>query len=784
MADLRLLFELAARYQADLTTRELWLYWLPLTLVLSGAALWSSPGGWSARRAPRWLQGSDRRARWVRVAVTCGATLYGLWAAYQLMWVGDDAFISFRYAKNLIEGHGLVYNPGERVEGYTNFLWTVLIAAAMAAGADPVTASIVLSLGALATLVPLVAWLSVRTAPSGTRVAVPVAAIVTAGCYLIANFGTSGLETMFAATLGVGALVLASQGRWIGASTAGCAAAMSHPDHILLWGSLLLALLTEPGLLRTPLQWVKDPARRRTLLRFLAPFFLLFVPYFVARWVYYGELFPNTYYAKSGGLAYFEQGGRYVLITFFAGGLFLALPLAIAGALRRTRMLAGRYFLIVVPLFTLYVAKVGGDFMLGRLFVSLLPLVFVFAEAACRDLFAAPRTWVRSLGVLAMAGLLLPAIPVRVIADGEKYWHVSDERSFYPLSKPSLDGLRSHYRHRANDLQRHVLRHDIDPLLGAGNVGVVGFLSGVRIVDILALVDRSVAHMPIKTRSRPGHEKIARGPYLLERQVDLSDDPIFPNPYSRLSEIRVGRSLFYMSGYKPDLIERWKRDPAVRHMDFARHLDRYARSRSRGAEGRLDCDLWFFDTFYFQHNDDDARARAVAARAASLRPDLREVRSLLLPSRPPPGLVPEAVFGFEDLDGWEAHGSSFEDAPTRSIVPDQGFVFGEEGAYANSYAVEVGDGATGRLRSPPFRIEGDAITLQVGGGARGVHVALLVDGELTHRASGCDTEILGRRVWNTSSLRGRTARLEVRDASESAWGHILVDEVTQWRPRP
>ena len=45
----------------------------------------------------------------------------------------DDAFISFRYALNLSEGHGLVFNPGyERVEGYTNFLWVVILAAVLA----------------------------------------------------------------------------------------------------------------------------------------------------------------------------------------------------------------------------------------------------------------------------------------------------------------------------------------------------------------------------------------------------------------------------------------------------------------------------------------------------------------------------------------------------------------------------------------------------------------------------------------------------------------------------
>src|SRR3989442_1472314 len=43
-------------------------------------------------------------------------------------FLGDDSFISFRYARHLAAGRGLVWNPGERVEGYTNFLWVILMA--------------------------------------------------------------------------------------------------------------------------------------------------------------------------------------------------------------------------------------------------------------------------------------------------------------------------------------------------------------------------------------------------------------------------------------------------------------------------------------------------------------------------------------------------------------------------------------------------------------------------------------------------------------------------------
>src|SRR4051794_28113976 len=59
--------------------------------------------------------------------------------AHSLVWnfVTDDAFISFVYSRNLAKHGQLVFNLGERVEGYTNFLWTVLLAALMKVGLAP-----------------------------------------------------------------------------------------------------------------------------------------------------------------------------------------------------------------------------------------------------------------------------------------------------------------------------------------------------------------------------------------------------------------------------------------------------------------------------------------------------------------------------------------------------------------------------------------------------------------------------------------------------------------------
>ena len=80
-------------------------------------------------------------------------------AAVSWFLATDDAFISFRYARNLLEGHGLVFNVGERVEGYSNFLWTIELAAIWRAfGIPPEDAAPWLSVAFTAATLAAMAW--------------------------------------------------------------------------------------------------------------------------------------------------------------------------------------------------------------------------------------------------------------------------------------------------------------------------------------------------------------------------------------------------------------------------------------------------------------------------------------------------------------------------------------------------------------------------------------------------------------------------------------------------
>lgn len=192
------------------------------------------------------------------VRLTLGLVLPLLVALYQ-MWqlhayTIDDAFISFRYARNLIDGHGLVYNLGERVEGYTNLSWTLLIAGALAAGIDPEWFTTVLG-GAfgLATIV-ITYRLAERLLPAS-----PVPCVAT---WLLATspgacgHAVFGLETsMFAFLVAAGVLAFLreqdDERRWPWSGLMFAIAGLTRPEAPLFLGLLLLHLGDRP-LVRAP----------------------------------------------------------------------------------------------------------------------------------------------------------------------------------------------------------------------------------------------------------------------------------------------------------------------------------------------------------------------------------------------------------------------------------------------------------------------------------------------------------------------------------------------------
>jgi hypothetical protein len=88
------------------------------------------------------------------VWILCGICLLFLLNVNRYDYIADDSFIALRYARNLIQGEGLVFNPGERVEGFTSMLWTLLLSLCGVIGIDLLAAARILGVVAgLATII-------------------------------------------------------------------------------------------------------------------------------------------------------------------------------------------------------------------------------------------------------------------------------------------------------------------------------------------------------------------------------------------------------------------------------------------------------------------------------------------------------------------------------------------------------------------------------------------------------------------------------------------------------
>jgi len=689
-----------------------------------------------ARAAPRF-------ARPAQGLFAAGAVGLGLYLAWQVLWLCDDAYISFRYARNFAEGHGLVYNVGEWVEGYTNFLWTFLLGWVGRLGGDIPWAGLVGNLASFAVALVAVA-LTVRRAAPGP-VAVPFAALALAATRPFHTFASSGLETMPVAAL-VALAMLGSLHPRRGPVVAGLALAagtLMRPDQVLLFGAMGLAFAVED------LAWRRElpPLRRvdvRRLAAFAAPFALLVVPWFSWRWSAYGDLFPNTFYAKSGGGAYWTQGGVYLTHFLLTSGGWIWLPLFVV-TLRfpardrdETRLRA--FAFLGAALLGLYVVRVGGDFMEHRFFVPLLPMLAVAVELALRwnlPHLAPPRRRA-ILGAAALA-LVAAAVPVRPIGPWEKRWHLADESSFYRVK--SLDPLviDSGSYVEGTELARVFTARGLAPRVAHGAIGLMGYHSRLPIVDTLGLVNRRIARKPVLRRGRPGHEKVAEIEDVLAEEADIALGDLWGNRFRRFTTIRADGMQLWLVRWDPALLAAIARMPDSRVPDLRKEVRRVAEEAARSEQVEV---LAFLERFLALHPQREAlllplrdRLRSVADFEGALPPSAR-VRGDGLSVRK--GRAPRGATG----TGWLA--STAE--------------------------------GTGEVELPLGRLIAGELRFAFGGSASpAVFAELLVDGAPVRRVAATGADALAPQAWDLAPWAGREGLLRFVD--EDPGGSLLADAV-------
>jgi hypothetical protein len=437
---------------------------------------------------------------WVYLTSVLAAVALIAHALWFRRYVTDDAFISFRYLQNLFGGDGLVYNPGERVWGYSNFLWIACVAPVSRLVGDDLLAARIL--GVLCSAASVGAAIAgVRVLGGGRRSMLLCGGLIAAnGAY--AMQAVSGLETGLFSLLVVAALV------------AHAAALRSGRLSRLVacWVLLALATLTRPeGLFVFGVVIAGDLLRApRPLKRLVTSVLVAYAPivvvYAFSMRLYYGAWYPNSIAAKVGLSA--EQvvrGLRYTAVFAVHYPIYVLL-IALALAHRR-RLEAGARSIVEVCLLLLFVYTLaGGDWMPGyRLYQPLVACAAILVVVAFRSTDSIGRIEASTRRALqAAAAVFFVALTLA----GSRF-----DPHVYGARFPSYvhDGIRV-----GQWMTEHL---PADALLATNTGGTIPYYSGLAVVDMMGLNDARISRRENPPPEWKGIEK-GDGAYVLSREPD------------------------------------------------------------------------------------------------------------------------------------------------------------------------------------------------------------------------------------------------------------------------
>jgi arabinofuranosyltransferase len=508
------------------------------------------------------------------IALLAVPVAFIVWMGWRHRWTADDGFINFRIVRHIVDGHGPVFNTGERVEAGTSPLWLAALSVLdLLLPFRLEWIAVISSLAATGGAVALAVFGTRRTlwpaVPKGA-VLVPLGAIVYAALPPAWDFATSGLEN------GLGLLWIAMCW-WLLCTRIATGRTEPAPRW---WVPLVLSLgpLVRPDLALFSVAFIVALlvlCKRRfiTIGRVIALAAVVPAVTELVRMAYYGDIVPNTAIAKEGMSSNWGQGWAYLrdYVTPYA----LVVPIVLltvwwlvasgrsGGSGARLDMVVGLVVVTGGLLHALYIVRVGGDFMHARMllpttFMVLLPVSVVPVRARGWWLASIVLVW-----ALACAGWMRPpystALPtgVSAAAAADPYdpgTGIADERLFWVRSSGTahpvtLDDYlkRNIFAREGARVARLAAEGRRGLLLDPGNsarsliplatgvnaqivvtepaLGLLAYAAGDRVdvVDDHGLTSPLAAHQRLQTRGRPGHEKILSDAWFVAEYADPGD---------------------------------------------------------------------------------------------------------------------------------------------------------------------------------------------------------------------------------------------------------------------
>ena len=430
-------------------------------------------------------------------AVLAWLFVWGSYAASHVVgntryfWLDDDMMISMRYGRNLAEGHGLAWNQGDHVEGYTNFLWTIVMALVHLVGFSDAHAALGVRGVNFALLCALLV-VSVRLlrlfAPR-PMLAAPLLLATMITCPDVVLWAVWGFETTLLAFLSTLFYYrLLSRGLDRVAFVALALIPLTRGDGLYLFATHAIVTL-----------FVVESSVRRRAIRDLVLAAIPAIGHLAFRKWYYGDWLPNTYYLKVYLVDNVAARG-YGYARSFVIDHALVLALAIGSALSVLRS-DRRALVLFVTLSAslLYVVTTGGD-MMGwfRFFAHVMPLLFVFATIGIA------RVVTRPVARLVWAAvLLIGTVPL-----------VDPWRR---LLSRDTNGDPDKQLRVALVVKEHALPNSTVAVFCAG---IIPYFTRLPAIDLLGKSDRHIAHLPAYPGAMIGHGKVDPE-YSLSQNPDL-----------------------------------------------------------------------------------------------------------------------------------------------------------------------------------------------------------------------------------------------------------------------
>jgi len=431
---------------------------------------------------------------WVGYALLIIALAVHIGLVMHFDFTQDDAFITFRYAANYLDGHGLVYNIGERVEGYTNFFWTILMILGGLLSLDYVVFSkmtgALFGIGTIALLFRFAHDIFKDLPRAHQNILAGSCCLIVGTVYSFAYWTVAGLETAAFALMVLASIHLYNRRSYLVAATA-ILATLLRPE-----GGLVFAFL-----------FLYEIISRRSMTRYALTFLIVYtvclLPFAAFKIAYYNSLLPNPFYAKTSfnirqimnGLDY---TGRFFWHYLAAGAFILPILVFFRKIPRGLRVI-----LVFLLVYTAYITFIGGDVLkVHRFFV---PLFALFAIAVVYGVYTFFKG--RIIFIFGIAAVIV--------------WQMFIPKSHVDTFHRKEVGFAA----KMDQFCRHLQAADqSDFSLAVSTIGLVGYrLMGHTVIDMLGLTDSTIARHPepeIEGLETTWRETQFNSKYLLERQPD------------------------------------------------------------------------------------------------------------------------------------------------------------------------------------------------------------------------------------------------------------------------